>query len=124
MKPLEQLERRAAPETMHEQLTLPTPAEKAKLDAIEKVAANSLDFVSRAYGIIEALAGSLEQISALDVWARYDGPPPRHPRAMGGAFVRAQRAGLIVPTQRFIKSGRSSDHNQFLRVWRVLKQGD
>lgn len=93
-------------------------AEQSKLNAIERVEFNNRDFVSTATGIIFELARERETITALDVWKIYNGPAPKHPRAIGAAFIRAHKAGWISPTNDWVKSGRSTDHNQQLRVWR------
>lgn len=93
-------------------------AEESKLEAIQRAADNSVDFVDAAYAVLERLAYRKQTITSLDVWALYRGPTPKHPRAMGPVFVRAQRAGLIEPTNIYVNSGRASDHNQMLRVWR------
>lgn len=93
-------------------------AEQAKRDAIAKIAASNGAFIETAVLVIEALAARRKEISAMDVWTNYHGPKPSSPRAVGAAFVRAQNLGMIEPTARYVKSGRTSDHNQLLRVWR------
>ena len=102
---------------MNEQQDLFAKAETAKSKAIQRVETNNREFVMAAFGIIECLARQKPTITALDVWAKYHGPGPRHPRAMGPAFMRANNAGLIAATNSWIKSGRTSDHNQQIRVW-------
>jgi hypothetical protein len=68
--------------------------------------------------IIEEIAYKQPELSSLDVWRVYRGPQPKHRRAMGAAFVRASRRGLISPTGKRILSGRASDHKQEIRMWR------
>ena len=93
-------------------------AEQAKRNAITKIAASNAAFIEAAVMVIKQLARSRREISAMDVWTHYSGPTPSSPRAVGAAFVRAQNMLLIEPTARYVKSGRTSDHNQLLRVWR------
>jgi len=96
-------------------------AERAKLRGIEQAERNSLEFVDAAFAIIESLAREGRPFTSLDVWALYDGPLPKHPRAIGAAFVRAHKARLIAPSNIWRKSGRASDHNQQIRVWVTVK---
>ena len=96
-------------------------AERAKLRGIEQVERNNRDFVDAAFAIIESLSRLRTSITSLDVWALYDGPLPKHPRAIGAAFVRAHKARLIAPSNIWRKSGRASDHNQQIRVWVTVK---
>jgi len=101
--------------------TLFDPPERAKTDAIAQVEANNRDFVKVAYTILRYLAYAKPTVTALDVWALAadrNVPLPTNPRAMGPVFIRARHAGLISPTNQWVKSGRVSDHKQQLRVWR------
>lgn len=98
--------------------------ERAKADAIAQVEANSPDFVETAYAGLHCLAMGNRTVTSLDVWRLlnannyFGGSRPNHPRAMGAVFQRAKHAGLISPTNEWVKSGRVSDHNQMLRVWK------
>jgi hypothetical protein len=97
--------------------------ERAKQQAIAQVEANNREFVEMVYTFLEFLARRRPTITAIDLWDFIDChepgfvPKPKHPRAMGVVFVRARNAGLISPTNSWVKSGRTSDHNQMLRVW-------
>lgn len=93
-------------------------AECTKKAAIEKIAASNHVFIEAAVAVIRNLAARRREISAMDVWTNYHGPAPTSPRAIGAAFVQAQGLAVIEPTARYVKSGRTSDHNQLLRVWR------
>jgi hypothetical protein len=106
---------------MSEQLDIFVTPQQAKARAIERVECNNREFVDGATEVIERLSHEQKSFTALDVWAKYQGVMPHHPRAMGAAFVRAQNAGWIVPTNRWVKSGRVSDHNQMLRVWESVR---
>jgi len=96
-------------------------AEKSKDDAIHSVEINNEIFVQVASKTLERLAYARQYFSSLDVWKIYEGPRPHHPRAMGPVFMRAKNTGWIVPTNTWINSGRTTDHNQQLRIWRSLK---
>jgi hypothetical protein len=103
------------------QPTLFDPPERAKTDAIAQVERNNREFVYLAYELLQGLAFCQSTITTLDVWARLElcvAPLPTNPRAMGPVFLRARHAGLITPTNQWVPSGRVSDHNQQLRVWR------
>lgn len=98
----------------------PRDPERAKTDAIAKCEANNREWIDLAYQSLARLAFLKLNITSLDIWQRLPAslPPPTNPRAMGAAFVRARNAGLISPTNQWVKSGRVSDHNQQLRVWK------
>lgn len=95
-----------------------TTPEQSKRQAIEKIAASNRAFIEAAVAVIRNLALRRREISAMDVWTNYRGPAPTSPRAIGAAFLQAQGLAIIEPTMRYVKSGRTSDHNQLLRVWR------
>lgn len=95
----------------------PADAQAAKEQGIDSAAGKSREFVDEAFSIIADLVKGKHLITAMDVWGVYAGPKPSHPRAIGAAFIRAQKSGLIQPTNQWVKSGRPSDHNQLLRVW-------
>lgn len=42
------------------------------------------------------------------------------PRALGAVMKRAQKAGWIEPTDRFVNSSRKSCHSAPIRVWRAV----
>jgi hypothetical protein len=107
------------------QPTLFDTPEKSKQDAIARVETNNQDFVKRAFKILQQLARKRRTFTSMDIWAVYSGPRAKNPRAMGPVFVRGQKAGVISPTNNWVKSGRHSDHNQQLRVWRsnVYREG-
>lgn len=92
--------------------------EETKRDAIKKIAESNRDFVEAVICVIDGIARRRKEFSSMDIWTHYHGPKPTSPRAIGAAFVRAQALGKIEPTARYVKSGRRSDHNQLLRVWR------
>lgn len=96
-------------------------AEQAKQNAIVHVEAGSRDFCEVAYETLKRVAARGQEFSSLDVWAEYDGPLPRSLRAMGAVINRASREGLIERTGRRIKSGRASDHNQFVECWKAKR---
>lgn len=99
---------------MQSQLSL---AEYSKRQAIATVEAGSPTFCALAYETLLLVAKRKREFTSLEVWAAYDGPKPKSPKAMGPVFTRARNAGVIVATNRFVKSGRVSDHNQFIRIW-------
>lgn len=92
--------------------------EETKCEAIKKIAESNRTFIEAAVGVIRGLALRRREFSSMDVWTHYHGPQPTSPRAIGAAFVQAQSLAIIEPTARYVKSGRRSDHNQLLRVWR------
>lgn len=104
---------------MSQQPTLFDPPERAKIKAIAQVERNNKEFVDVAYQIIERIIYLQPTVTALDIWRRLPKslPRPTNPRAMGPVFMRARHAGLISPTNSWVPSGRTSDHNQMLRVW-------
>lgn len=102
--------------------------EQAKRAAIRRVEENAnQEFLDCAYRVLCDVARVRAEFSAKDVWDVYESDPTRpithQPRAIGSVFVRASKAGIIRPTDRYVKSGRSSDHNQNLRVWASLVCG-
>ena len=48
---------------------------------------------------------------------RFPDVTTHEPRAFGPVFLRAKSAGLIVPTDRYIKSMRPQGHSRPMRVW-------
>jgi hypothetical protein len=93
-------------------------AETQKIQAIAQVEAASQSFCDEAYKTLERVARERREFSSLDVWNAYDGPEPNHPRAIGAVFARAAKAGIIERTGKRVKSGRGSDHNQELALWK------
>lgn len=101
--------------------------EGAKVKAIKRASRNSSAFVDEAFLVLKEVAAIKPFFSSIDVWAAYEmvalRPRPKGPRAMGGVFTRAKDEGVIRATDRRVKSGRVSDHNQWLTVWESLTFG-
>jgi len=98
------------------------PASRAARDvAIHRVDAAAEEvFREEAYEAVLAAAERYPDGFIVDqVWEFYSGDYPREGRAMGPVMLRAQRAGVIVPTTTYRPSAKVSSHAVPRRVWRA-----
>ena len=111
---------RATSEAVGEPLDLFTgeQAKGAALDALER---SHMWWITLATAEIRRLARRRDVLTSDDIWAVLRDAPPE-PRAMGAAFRRAAREGVIRKTDHTIKSIRPECHGRDVRVWRSLIQ--
>ena len=76
-------------------------------------------WIAAAATTIVAVARTRARFTADDVW-RAGLRKPRDPRALGPAFRRAWRDGIIEPTSVFVKATLASKHSAPTRVWSSL----
>jgi len=74
------------------------------------------EWALRAERFLHLLAVSGWDFTAEDVTEEIGAPP--HPNLMGAVFLRASKAGYIVPTGRVVRASRDARHASMLRVWR------
>ncbi len=72
-------------------------------------------WIRMAVGEIRKLARITPLLTSADVWKYVTDPP--EPRAMGSAFQRAKREGVIKPTRDYLPYG---SHGRPIRVWESL----
>lgn len=72
-------------------------------------------WMAAAVGAVWSLARERAEFTADEVWSRL--AAPSEPRALGAAFRRAQRMGIVRPTERFVPSKRAGRHHAPVRVW-------
>jgi len=83
------------------------------IDRVEAGAPN--DWIERAVYVIRQLTRERVFITTDEVWERMDAPP--EPRAMGAAMRRAQREGIIRPSDQVRNSNRPACHARPIRIW-------
>ncbi len=84
--------------------------------ALDRVEAGAPDnWIERAVCVIRQLAKESAFITTDEVWERMDAPP--EPRAMGAAMRRAQREGIISPSNQVRNSNRPACHARPIRIW-------
>lgn len=78
-------------------------------------------WMGAAANAITTAAAAGQPFTSDEVWALLDtqhpGLAPPDPRAMGVAFARIQRRGLIAPTPATRRSTRRTNHGRPIRVW-------
>lgn len=70
---------------------------------------------------IQTLARTQPTLTTDDVWAYMEwreADRTHEPRAMGAAFKRAARLGMIESAHEFVKSTREKCHHRPIAVWR------
>lgn len=70
-----------------------------------------------ALNAVRQAAADLGEITTDDVWP-YLGVVPAERNVIGKAFSEASRRGLIVGTERFVKSRRPEAKGRRVQVWR------
>jgi hypothetical protein len=101
---------------------MPTPQE-ARDEALERVEENAhADWLMAAEWAVTGLAFNYEEFTSDDIWKAVNeqGFSTHEPRAMGAVMVKAARAGMIAPTDRWVQSKRTACHGRPIRVWRSL----
>lgn len=89
-------------------------------EAIRRVGEANQPFVRAMVERIEAVAKSHDTFTAAECWKEYDGPEPTDGRAMGSAIRLAVDEGMIISTGTKVPSGRRSDHNDPITLWKSL----
>jgi hypothetical protein len=77
-----------------------------------------------AYAAVAHLSSVLPEFTTDEVWyaiANSDDVTTHELRAMGAVMRRAQRAGLIEPTDRYMASTRAVCHSAPKRIWRAVR---
>jgi len=96
-------------------------AEQEKSKGIARVGAANPVFTALMGEVLDLVAKVKPELTALDLYPLYMGPVATDPRAMGPVFTRAVKRGVITKIPlKLIKSGRRSDHNKDLQVWKSL----
>ena len=95
-------------------------AEREKQKAIDDIESRNVGFHDAMLRRLVLVARQRKELNALDLWSGYKGDQPSHPRAIGTVFRAAVKIGIIEWTGKLIKSGRRTDHNQDLKIWRSL----
>lgn len=101
------------------------------IDELEKTTSQAIDasgiyaqpdWYQAAEQAVAKLARQYSEFTTDDVWRllRYSGLTTPEPRAMGSVMRGMARAGLIVATDRTVKSLRRECHRRPLTVWRAL----
>ncbi len=74
--------------------------------------------------VIRQLALTGREFTSDDVWEKMQGKSVTpEPKAMGAAFLRASRRGLIRPTDKYWQSKRPECHGRRVAVWIGVTQG-
>lgn len=98
---------------------------KAAIEALET--GSDAGWIGLGFGallVVHGMRADGEDLTTDAVWhilERRKVPPPGEPRAMAAVMLRAQRAGLIEPTDRMKQSQRRENHGRRILVWRVRK---
>lgn len=97
------------------------PAKAARDEAVERAgeAADAEGWLDKALETIRSVALAKHEFTADDIW-QSGLEPPRESRALGAAFTKVQREGLIEATTSFKSTTRTSRHAAPIRVWRSL----
>lgn len=100
-------------------------AEQARDEGIQRAERNANDeWMDAAYQAVTACAYVACEFTADDVRRYMEMTFPHvqthEPRAMGAVMRRAQRDGIIVPTDRFQNSAFKTKHCSPTRVWRTV----
>ena len=85
--------------------------------AFTRVARVDPAWIERAWTLVELLAQTGREFTPDDVWAA-GLDRPQEPRALGPVMMRAAKAGLIVPTGRWVQSRQASQHATPVREWK------
>lgn len=93
---------------------------KARDEGIERVARGSGEWQVEALVAIRSVAATQAEVTTDDVWRKLGRDPDIEGRAMGAAMRAAAKLGLVVRTDRTMKSHRIACHRRDLRVWRSL----
>jgi hypothetical protein len=81
----------------------------------------SEDFQTMADHVIETVAHDTPEFTSDDVWKRRaEWPITRDRRALGPAFLRAQRRQIIVDSGAFTRTAQVNSHASPARIWRSL----
>lgn len=91
-------------------------------EAIDRVEHNANEqWMKTALNVVEMLSMQLYGFTTDDVWEwmndLYPNSTTHEPRAMGAVMRRAAQHKLCAPTDRYIKSVRTSCHQRPIRVW-------
>ena len=93
-------------------------AARAKRDAsISKVASKNPVQIRKAIELIRFLAPKLADFTTDDLFPCPSEAGFTDPRAIGAIMRKAQRLGLIIPTDRVRNSSQTSCHSRPKRVW-------
>ena len=96
-------------------------AEQEKSKGMGRVKAANPAFTYLMGEVLYQVATRKAEFTALDLYPLYMGPEATDPRAMGPVFSKAAKNGIITKIPlKLIKSGRRSDHNKDLQVWKSL----
>lgn len=90
-------------------------------EAMDRVAANAIIWSALADIAVSWCAEHHDEITTDDVWQRLADQgvdPPHEPRAIGPVMRRAVADGVIVSTDRYVRSRRPVHHRAPLRVYR------
>lgn len=96
--------------------------EYLKSKSIDRVEISHGAWVQKALKAIKWLCEHKSEFTTDHVWqvlTKVKVPEPKEPRAMGAAMRRAQSMGLVVATDRTVKSTRPDCHRRPVTVWRV-----
>lgn len=96
-------------------------AERAKLDALERVDAHAdTEWKITALEVVKSCAAQMPEFTTDDVWQALAkiAIGTHENRAIGPVMNAAARAGYITPTDRFQNCNRVSRHRAPVRVWK------
>lgn len=96
-------------------------SKEARDEAVSRAgdAAEADGWMQIALEAIRDIAAVRDEFTADDVW-QAGLEPPRESRALGAAFTRLQRDGVIEATAKFKTTARASRHAAPIRIWRSL----
>jgi hypothetical protein len=108
--------------TMNDQLTFDATLSAAARDEAVQRVDQAADPEWKDYAYEAVLATAREKPGGFivdDVWKHIPAgvEQPREPRAMGAVMRRAQKAGVIVPTDQYQLSMRITAHRNPRRIW-------
>ena len=94
-------------------------AERAADKAIKQAAKGAGDEgITKAVKAVLQISEVREEVTTDDVRSRVGDFGFREPRAWGVVMREAKKTGMIVPTDRYRKTGNVGNHNLPMRVWR------
>jgi len=95
--------------------------------AVDNLSESESAWVEHGYNALSYICGMRgkgARVTADAVWAllaKRGIAPPKEPKAMAAVMQRAQRDGLVEPTNETKPSERDENHSRPVRIWRVLK---
>ncbi len=89
--------------------------------ALSRVQLNKEDWIKKAKQAVWLVAGDHTEFTTDDVWATGLPHPDGDARALGPVMLKAQKANVIQPTERFRPSRIVAYHAAPKRIWKSLR---